>query len=214
MKRLLTIALFFFVASTLQAGPLDRTSEPRTNPAVDNMLRIPGVVGLSQQEALITLQQAGLNPIMRPTRTPNIKYQGLEGKVVSQTPNPGGVAMIGSSVTIHIYLPPGYSETPAATGETWSGDAYGGTGETWYDDTSGGYSDQDSDYQSWSAEESEDSSSWGGEDTPQFIPTEMAPQQWQKVTPADTSETEGGGQPLQWKPQLKPVTIVPQPVGH
>ena len=56
------------------AGPLDRTSEPRTNPVVDDMLRIPGVVGLSKQEAMSTLQQAGLSPIIKTKRTLNLTH--------------------------------------------------------------------------------------------------------------------------------------------
>ncbi|MDT8273282.1 MAG: PASTA domain-containing protein, partial [Desulfomonilia bacterium] len=102
MKRyvIALLLVMFVLGGVALAGPLDRTSEPRTNPAVDDMLRIPGVVGLSRHEALATLQQAGLNPILRIIRNENSKHQGMEGKVIEQDPNPGGVAMIGSSVSI------------------------------------------------------------------------------------------------------------------
>jgi len=113
-KYVIALLLVMFVLGGVAlAGPLDRTSEPRTNPAVDDMLRIPGVVGLNRNEALATLQQAGLNPILKIVRDENSKHQGMEGKVIEQDPNPGGVAMIGSSVSIKLYLPPGYEEPPA-----------------------------------------------------------------------------------------------------
>lgn len=118
------------------AGPLDRTSEPRTNPVVDDMLRIPGVVGLSKQEAMSTLQQAGLSPIIKTKRTLNNKHKGMEGKVIFQIPYPGGVAMIGSSVTINIYMPPGYSEGQAGD-DQWQGEPYDG-----YKGQPGGYDQQ------------------------------------------------------------------------
>jgi len=145
-KHLIAMLLFMFMLSgNALAGPLDRMSEPRTNPAVDDMLRIPGVVGLSRMEALTTLQQAGLNPMLKIVRREKSKLQGMEGKVIAQDPNPGGVAMIGSSVTVELYLPPGYEE-PAA--DAWQGDPYQDQGgvyeEQWPEDTyqDGAYEEQ------------------------------------------------------------------------
>ncbi len=142
------------------AGPLDRTSEPRTNPVVDDMLRIPGVVGLSKQEAMSTLQQAGLSPIIKTKRTTNNKHKGMEGKVISQIPYPGGVAMIGSSVTINIYMPPGYSEGQAGD-DQWQGEPYDG-----YKDQPGGYDQQNhlGEEEQWPEDDPEENEQWQNKD--------------------------------------------------
>jgi len=221
MKKYLATMLLvmFMLGGNALAGPLDRMSEPRTNPAVDDMLRIPGVVGLSRYEALATLQQAGLNPMLKIERREKSKLQGMEGKVIAQDPNPGGVAMIGSSVTVELYLPPGYEEPPADAWqedpyqdqggeyeeqwpedtyqdqggtyeEQWQGDAYGG-------DQSGGY-DQGSDSPQWPEDNSGSQWRWKGPDTSQgdaqgqFTPAPVKPKEVQPYTPdADESPEQG-----------------------
>lgn len=97
--------LLILVATISVAGPLDRTPEARSNPAVDDMMRIPGVVGQSRSEACMILQQAGLNPEIKIVKSPPSPNQGMECKVISQSPLPGGVAMIGSTIEITIYAP-------------------------------------------------------------------------------------------------------------
>ncbi len=161
-----TLLFVFMFGGNALAGPLDRMSEPRTNPAVDDMLRIPGVVGLSRQEALATLQQAGLNPVLKLVRSENSKHQGMEGKVIAQSPNPGGVAMIGSSVSIELYLPPGYEEPSA---DTWQNDPYQDQGQY------GTYDDQ---WQgdSYGGDQSGGSTEWS--DTPQWPEEDNSGNQW------------------------------------
>lgn len=108
---LLMIAILFVVSNWTLAGPLDRrTMEPRRNPAADDMIRIPGVVGMNYREAMMYLQQAGLNPQLKRIKSFNKKHEGKEGEVIRQMPLPAGVAMIGSSVTIVYYLPKGMEE--------------------------------------------------------------------------------------------------------
>jgi len=210
-----TLLVMFMLGGNALAGPLDRMSEPRTNPAVDDMLRIPGVVGLSRIEALTTLQQAGLNPMLKIVRSENSKLQGMEGKVIEQDPNPGGVAMIGSSVTVELYLPPGYEEPAADTWqedpyqdqggvyeeqwpedtyqdqggayeEQWQGDAYGG-------DQSGGYGEQ-SDAPQWPADNSGSEWKWQGPDNSQsdaqgqFTPAPVKPKEMQPYAPDENPE--------------------------
>lgn len=199
-----TLLVMFILVGNALAGPLDRMSEPRTNPAVDDMLRIPGVVGLSRSEALMTLQQAGLNPILKIERIKSPKYEGMEGKVIEQSPNPGGVAMIGSSVSIRLYLPPGYEE-PAA--DTWQENPYQDQYETsddqyqWQGDSYGG--DQSGDTTEWSDTpqwpEEEDNSGngwrWQGPVDPQdnatgeFTPAPIKPKEMQPYSP-DQSESQ------------------------
>ncbi|HHO75931.1 MAG TPA: PASTA domain-containing protein [Deltaproteobacteria bacterium] len=180
MKRyaLALLLVMFMLGGNALAGPLDRMSEPRTNPAVDDMLRIPGVVGLNRSEALITLQQAGLNPVLKIVRSGNSELQGMEGKVIEQSPNPGGVAMIGSSVTVKLYLPPGYEE-PAA--DTWQDDPYqdqyGTYDDQWQGDSYG--TDQSGDYQEWS-------------DTPQWPEEDNSGSQWRWQGPVDTQDNATG----------------------
>jgi len=135
------------------AGPLDRTDEPRTNPVVNDMLRIPGVVGMNKFEAMSTLQQAGLNPALKTKTAVSAKHKGMECKIISQIPLPGGVAMIGSSVTIYVYMPPGASceaqpennqwtnEQPAEGGEQWQNEGQVDEQQNWPDNQSGGYPD-------------------------------------------------------------------------
>jgi len=86
------------------AGPLDRgPMQQRYNPAAENMMRVPGVVGVYEEEALSLLQQAGLAVTIKRITRKDPKYRGKEGKVVKQVPSAGGVAMVGSTVVITVY---------------------------------------------------------------------------------------------------------------
>ena len=205
MKKYLitTLLVMFMLGGTALAGPLDRMSEPRTNPAVDDMLRIPGVVGLSRVEALTTLQQAGLNPVLKIVRDEKSELQGMEGKVIAQSPNPGGVAMIGSSVTVKLYLPPGYEE-PAA--DTWQNDPYqdqyGTYDDQWPEDT---YQDQGGTYdEQWQGDAYGGDQSGGydqGSNTPQW-PTDNSGNQWRWQGPVDTQDNSTG--------ELTPAPVKPK----
>ncbi|MEJ2508185.1 MAG: PASTA domain-containing protein [Gammaproteobacteria bacterium] len=121
------------VSAPLVAGPLDRTDMgPRVNPATNDMLRVPGVVGMDYQSAVGALQQAGLNPRVNKLHKKTKEYAGEEGMVVKQVPSAGGAAMLGSSVSITVYLPGnmalGQGHLPA-----------GGAPAPYPDDGSGGY---------------------------------------------------------------------------
>ncbi len=122
--------LLLIVSSPLLAGPLDRSDVgPRVNPATNDMLRVPGVVGMDPQSALAALQQAGLNPQVHTVRQTMKIYAGQEGTVVKQLPGAGGVAMLGSSVGITVYEPGG--SAPGAAGPdrgTPPTDQYGNDG--------------------------------------------------------------------------------------
>lgn len=93
------------IATVSVGGPLDRLPDARTNPAVDDMLRIPGVIGQTKTEACMLLQQVGLNPVVNMITSESAKHKGMECQVVKQSPLPGGVAMIGVSVEIDVYAP-------------------------------------------------------------------------------------------------------------
>lgn len=202
MKRYVIVMMLvmFIPGGTALAGPLDRMSEPRTNPAVDDMLRIPGVVGLSRYDALTTLQQAGLNPVVKIVRDTKPEYEGMEGTVVSQSPNPGGVAMIGSTVSINLYLPEGYQEQSY---EEWQTETYDEQTEDCFEE-----SEQD-DYQE---QDSSDTNQYEDSGNTTFTP------QWQgddssngwvwkgpagtPQTPDDSSDdTQGERVPAQMKPK-------------
>lgn len=112
------------------AGPLDRQAgdlETRSNPAANNMLRVPGVIGAAPEDAMGQLQQAGLTPQQQVDTQANPKYAGQEGLVVSQMPLPGGVAMLGSSVTIVVYQPTA-SPSPQTNGGQQAGSGDAGNG--------------------------------------------------------------------------------------
>lgn len=103
-----TMVMLLIFAPPLLAGPLDRSDMgPRVNPATNDMLRVPGVVGMDPQSALAELQQAGLNPRVHSVQRTIKKYAGQEGTVVKQMPAAGGMAMLGSSVSITVYEPGG-----------------------------------------------------------------------------------------------------------
>lgn len=92
------------LAGAAQAGPLDRASTgPRDNPAANSMLRVPGALGQDCNSALATVQAAGLNPMVRYIKEKDDRYEGREGLIVAQVPSAGGMAMIGSSVSLTCY---------------------------------------------------------------------------------------------------------------
>ena len=64
LKKLAALFMIGFFTAPLfvYGGPLDRDPmQERYNPAAKDMLRVPGVVGSYEQEALGSLQQAGLS---------------------------------------------------------------------------------------------------------------------------------------------------------
>lgn len=114
MKKIITVALFSCViilslTDWLYAGALDRQNvQPRTNEATQSMIRVPGVVGQDSANAMSSLQQAGLNVSVLEAKKMPKGMEGaanMEGKVVSQTPNPGGMAMYGTTVNIYVWKP-------------------------------------------------------------------------------------------------------------
>ena len=107
----LTVSAALFATPAL-SGPLDRQNTgPRVNPAAEKMMRVPGVVGMRYQDAMTTLQQAGLNAFVKVIKKYDKRHEGKEGLVVSQIPLAGGVAMLGSSVTVVSYVPEQQAQT-------------------------------------------------------------------------------------------------------
>lgn len=104
-RLVLNVSLGYMLAiPSVFAGPLDRgPMQQRYNPAAESMLRVPGVVGMYEQEALFMLQQSGLAVSIKRITRDDPKYRGKEGQVVRQDPATGGVAMIGSTVAITVY---------------------------------------------------------------------------------------------------------------
>ena len=114
--------LILLSAGGALGGSLDRGAMPeRYNGATKDMLRVPGVVGSYEQDALSLLQQSGLAVKIKRITKELAKYEGQEGQVIGQNPMSGGLAMIGSTVTLTIYkknegYDGGYATPPA---ETW-----------------------------------------------------------------------------------------------
>lgn len=139
------------VPAVLWSDPLERTRVPRSNPAVNDMVRVPGVVGLHKFEALSWLQQGGLTPFIKVKREPAAQYKGWECKVISQVPVAGGVAMLGSSVSLIIYEPEGACEEAP--------------GQIYYDgltDDHGRWTSEEANAEAWSEEP-------GGDQQDQFM---------------------------------------------
>jgi len=127
MKPLAAMLLVPLMYGSAMASALDRrASEPRNNPAVNDMVRVPGVAGMDEANAMAILQQAGLNPQVKYQRQKSNKYRGKEGYVIRQVPSVAGVAMLGSTVTITIYDPSGKYQ-----------DAKGGNSDDRGDDSAG-----------------------------------------------------------------------------
>ena len=117
--------LILLSAGGALGGSLDRGAMPeRYNGATKDMLRVPGVVGSYEQDALSLLQQSGLAVKIKRITKDLAKYEGQEGKVIGQNPMSGGLAMIGSTVTLTVYkknegYDGGHATPPAGTwGET------------------------------------------------------------------------------------------------
>lgn len=140
MKRYAIAACSFvsiaLSAGVLFAGALDRQNvQPRTNPVTQSMIRVPGVVGQDQGPAMMAVQAAGLNVTVKEAKKMPKGMEGaagMEGKVVSQTPTAGGMAMYGTTVTIEVWKP-GQGAQGAGTstgGTSWgtgtSTPSYGG----------------------------------------------------------------------------------------
>jgi len=117
------LGLVLLVAAGVNAGPLDREPGQRQNPAAENMLRVPGVVGLYEDEAMAALQQAGLGVRLERIMDDDPRYRNREGRVVRQVPGTGGVAMVGSTVVITVYkeAPREREETVEPWGEVDTG---------------------------------------------------------------------------------------------
>lgn len=131
MNRLLKTTLFSCViilsfTDLLYAGVLDRqNAQPRTNDATKSMIRVPGVVGQDQTSAMSALQQAGLNISVLEAKKMPKGMEGatnMEGKVVSQTPVSGGMAMYGTTVSIYVWK---LKESPSAGSEIPAGNSWG-----------------------------------------------------------------------------------------
>jgi hypothetical protein len=106
------------------------------------MIRVPGVVGQDQAYALSALQQAGLGvSVFEAKKLPKGMEDAanMEGKVVSQTPGAGGMAMYGTTVNIYVWKPKEGSSTGSIG--TSAGTSTWGTGDnSSYNQTQSTYS--------------------------------------------------------------------------
>lgn len=165
------------------AGPLDRGDVgPRVNPATNDMLRVPGVIGMDPQSAFATLQQAGLNPRVHTILRTIKKYAGQEGTVVTQVPAAGGMAMLGSSVSLAVYNPGGTANDSPVVGtgqEASPADQHGDVG---------GQPDTSSKPPDSSIPGMDDETGTGGADTAQVQP--FSDSGWHGPTQATTSPAQ------------------------
>ncbi|MDT8284038.1 MAG: PASTA domain-containing protein, partial [Thermovirgaceae bacterium] len=97
-------------AGALVRGPMQQ----RYNQAADEMIRVPGVVGMYESDAMAILQQAGVAPNIEYARKFKEDLTGREGTVIDQEPGAGGITMLGSTVTITVYWPASMGPEPGA----------------------------------------------------------------------------------------------------
>jgi hypothetical protein len=121
-----SFVLVALMAGTLHAGALDRqNTQPRSNPVTQSMIRVPGVVGQDQGPAMMAVQAAGLNVTVKEAKKMPKGMEGaagMEGKVVTQTPTAGGMAMYGTTVTIEVWKP---GQSAPGTGTSTGGSSWG-----------------------------------------------------------------------------------------
>ena len=99
------------------AGALDRgPAQQRYNQAADEMIRVPGVVGMWESDAMAVLQQSGVVPNIEYSRKYREDLAGREGTVINQEPGAAGITMLGSTVTITVYWPHSEGEPPPGNG--------------------------------------------------------------------------------------------------
>ena len=208
IRSLSLIVLLSALGAAAWAGPLDRgSSGPRVNPETNSMLRVPGVVGLDYQSALATLQQAGLTPRLHFIRRPSPRYQGREGQVVGQLPLPGGMAMLGSSVTIRVYQPPtspgqeppDYNAAPPGYGDSVPGTesglpaasgGYGGTADTGAGTANDGYGQAPAGAPQWQPD-GNGAAPAAGSDGEQGYPAGNGQSSWQPAAPPASGAAYG-----------------------
>ncbi|RME52191.1 MAG: PASTA domain-containing protein, partial [Caldilineae bacterium] len=184
LKKIALTALLVLFPAVGWTGALDRgPMQQRYNPAAESMIRVPGVVGLDEQQALSILQQAGLTVRVRYETFEKNGLAGKEFTVIDQEPGTAGVAMLGSTVTITVYTPPGAVQ-PGHYGQGGYGDngGYGGYQQQpdgYYDDGSGGYQQQPGGYGDGGNQQQGGYDEYGNP-----LPAEQAPVPW-----------GGGGQP-------------------
>jgi len=171
------------------AGALDRgPMQQRYNQAADEMIRVPGVVGMYEADAMAVLQQSGVALNVEYSRKYKEDLTGKEGTVIDQEPGAGGVSMLGSTVTITVYRPPSAEELP---GGNESEGQYGNDGASQWGDPAD--TNPPPSYQQ---------------------PQEPAPQ-WGGSQPATGSQPAGGGWRPPPVPAPRPYAApaVPQPAS-
>jgi len=118
-KSLVVLIVFTALPCAVMAGALDRgATQQRYNQAADEMIRVPGTLGMRESDAMAVLQQAGV--------VPNIEYKtqiredlaGKEGTVIDQEPGAAGITMLGSAVTITVYRPDPKKDPPPSNQES------------------------------------------------------------------------------------------------
>ena len=117
LKFLVSILIVVGIPHAGWAGALDRgPSQQRYNQAADEMIRVPGVVGMWEQDAMAVLQQSGVAPNIEYARKFKEDLAGREGTVIDQEPGAAGITMLGSTVTITVYWPHPEGEPPGNDG--------------------------------------------------------------------------------------------------
>jgi hypothetical protein len=135
--RALKFLVLFLVSTGLPfpvwAGALDRGApQQRYNQAADEMIRVPGTVGMWESDAMAVLQQAGVEPHIEYSKKYREDLTGREGTVIDQEPGAAGITMLGSTVTITVYWPASMGPEPGpepGIGESGGQPSSGGEGQ-------------------------------------------------------------------------------------
>ncbi len=195
LRQIVLTTLLLFCPVWAWSGALDRgPMQQRYNPSAESMIRVPGVIGLDEMQAMSSLQQAGLTVRIEYEAQEKEALAGKEFTVIDQEPGTAGVAMLGSTVTITVYKPPGAAQPdPYGQPGGYYDNGYGGYPQDGYGQP-GGYYDDGYGQPGGSYDDGYGQPAPGGYDAyGNPLPAEQAPVSW-----------GGGGQPSAEQPSTRP----------
>jgi len=107
---ILTLCAAGTACSRSDAGvrPSPEPVQPAGSPAAEpGPIRVPDLYGLTQQEAVARLKQAGLTPEVKNELSFDFKLYGMHCRVLAQSPLPGNRVAAGTRVVVTVYVPVG-----------------------------------------------------------------------------------------------------------
>ena len=80
---------------------------PEREAMTRGLIKVPNVYSYEKRQALLSLRNAGLTPVVKNRASFNFNLIGMQCKVLAQMPLPGDLVERGGEVTLTIYEPTG-----------------------------------------------------------------------------------------------------------